>query len=26
LGRKAGEIVEIETPSGKTKYKIIKIE
>jgi len=26
LGRKIGDIVEINTPSGKTKYKIVKIE
>jgi len=26
LGRKIGDTVEIETPSGKTKYKIAKIE
>lgn len=26
LGRKAGDVVEIETPNGKTKYKITKIE
>ncbi len=26
LGKKAGDIVEIETPSGKAKYKIIKVD
>jgi len=26
LGRKIGDIVEINTPSGKTKYKIVKME
>ena len=26
LDRKKGEIVEVETPSGRTKYKILKIE
>ncbi len=26
LGRKIGDTVEINTPSGKTKYRIVKIE
>ncbi len=26
LGKKIGDIIEINTPSGKAKYKIIKIE
>ena len=26
LGKKTGDIVKIETPSGKTEYKIVKIE
>ena len=26
LGKKTGDIVKIETPNGKTEYKIIKIE
>jgi len=26
LGKKVGDVVEIETPSGKAKYKIVKIE
>lgn len=26
LGKRVGDTVEIETPSGKTKYKIIRIE
>lgn len=26
LGKKIGDMVEIDTPSGKTKYKIVKIE
>lgn len=26
LGKKVGDMVEINTPSGKTKYKIVKIE
>jgi len=26
LGKKVGDIVETNTPSGKTKYKIVKIE
>jgi len=26
LGRKAGDKVEVETPSGKTKYEIVKIK
>ncbi|PIU98656.1 transcription elongation factor GreA [Candidatus Wolfebacteria bacterium CG03_land_8_20_14_0_80_40_12] len=26
LNKRLGEIVEIETPAGKTKYKIVKIE
>jgi transcription elongation factor GreA len=26
LGKKIGDEVEVETPSGKTKYKILKIE
>ena len=26
LGKKSGEVVEIETPGGKAKYKILKIE
>ena len=26
LGKKPGEAVEVETPGGKTKYKIVKIE
>lgn len=26
LGKKIGDTVEIDTPSGKTKYKIMKIE
>jgi transcription elongation factor GreA len=25
LGKKAGDTVEIETPKGKAKYKILKI-
>jgi len=26
LGKKTGDIVKIETPNGKTEYKIVKIE
>lgn len=26
LGKKRGEIIEVETPSGKMRYKILKIE
>lgn len=26
IGKKVGDVVEIETPSGKTKYKIVKIK
>ena len=26
LGKKTGDVVKIETPSGKTEYKIVKIE
>lgn len=25
MGKKKGEVVEIETPAGKTKYKILKV-
>ncbi len=26
LGKEPGAVIEVETPSGKTKYKIVKIE